>query len=186
MSVQDLRSNSQDASAFYLANIHQTLADPNITVPRTSIPSALDISPPFTPPAYTIWMNSLWFLSFVISLTCGLLATMLRQWSHRYVWITQPPRYSPEKRARMRAFFSNGVDKMRVPLAVETLPLLHPLQASSFVYSYTHHTTPNLFNASTRSSRYRGGEAFRGVALIACQWSVPAHNFTNPYKLYSR
>ncbi|KAH9983524.1 hypothetical protein BJV74DRAFT_849815, partial [Russula compacta] len=68
--------------------------------------------PPFSPPTYAIWVNSLWFLSLVISLNAALLATS----------ITQPPRCSPERRARMRAFFAD----------VEGLPAL--LHLSLFLF----------------------------------------------------
>ena len=132
MSVQDLRSNSQDTSAFYLAHIYQILADSNVTVPRTSNPSTAPILPTFSPPGYAIWVNSLWFMSLVICLSCGLLATLLRQWARRYVAVTQPARCRPENRARMRAFFANGVDKMRVPLVVEILSAL--LHLSLFLF----------------------------------------------------
>ena len=71
-------------------------------------------------------------MSLVICLSCGLLATLLRQWARRYVVITQPARCRPENRARMRAFFANGVDKMRVPLVVETLSAL--LHLSLFLF----------------------------------------------------
>ena len=69
-------------------------------------------------------MNSLWSLSLVISLTCALLATSLHQWARRYIRFTQPARYGPEKRARVRAFFADGVNKMHLPWAVEALPAL--------------------------------------------------------------
>lgn len=123
MSVQDLRPNSQDISAFYLANIYQILADSN-AIPPTSIPSTVSIPPQFSPPRYAVWVNSLWSLSLVISLTCALLATSLHQWARRYIRFTQPPRRSPEKRARVRAFFADGVNKMHLPWAVEALPAL--------------------------------------------------------------
>jgi len=133
MSVQDLRSNSQDTSAFFLANIYQVLAaDSNVTLPGTSNPSTAAIPPTFSPPGYAIWVNSLWFMSLVFSLSCGLFATLLRQWARRYIEITQPAQSSPEKRARMRAFFANGVDKMHAPLVVETLPAL--LHLSLFLF----------------------------------------------------
>ena len=79
-----------------------------------------------------VWVNALWFLSLVISLTCALLATLLQQWARRYLKVTQP-RYSPHKRARIRAFFAEGVDKFLLPWAVEALPtLLHfPYSCSS-------------------------------------------------------
>ncbi|KAH9956661.1 hypothetical protein BGW80DRAFT_1150728, partial [Lactifluus volemus] len=79
VSVQDLKSNPQDTTVFYLANIYQLLADPNIS--RASI-LATPVQPPvFSPPKSAILVNSLWFLSLVISLTSALLATMLQQWA---------------------------------------------------------------------------------------------------------
>ena len=130
MTVQDLRPNSQDTSAFYLGNIYQVLADPNIT--RPPIPSPVAEPPPFSPPRYAVWVNSLWFLSLVMSLSCALLATSLHQWARRYIRLTQPARCSPEKRARMRAYFADGVDKMHIPWAVEGLPTL--LHLSVFLF----------------------------------------------------
>ncbi|KAH9051063.1 hypothetical protein EDB87DRAFT_1104016 [Lactarius vividus] len=104
VSIQDIRPNPQDTSNFYLANIYQTVANPNIS-------SSLPASPPsFSPPNYAIWVNSLWFMSLVISLTCALLATLLQQRARRYLKVTQS-RYSPHKRAQIRAFFAEGVDK---------------------------------------------------------------------------
>jgi Family of unknown function (DUF6535)/Ubiquitin carboxyl-terminal hydrolase len=130
VTIQDLRPNSQDTSAFYLGNIYEVLADPNVT--RASIPSPVAKPPPFSPPRYAVWVNSLWFLSLVISLSCALLATSLHQWARRYIRLTQPARCSPEKRARMRAFFASGVDKMHIPWAVEGLPTL--LHLSLFLF----------------------------------------------------
>ena len=127
VSVQDLRPNSQDISAFYLANIYQVLADPN-----TSSTPTLVKPPVFSPPSYAIWVNSLWFLSLVVSLTCALLATLLKQWARRYVSVTQPPRYSPHKRARIRAFCADGVDKLHLPWAVAALPAM--LHLSLFLF----------------------------------------------------
>ena len=85
----------------------------------------------FTPPKSAIWVNSLWFLSLAISLTCALLATLLQQWARRYIRITQP-RYSPHKRGRIRAFYAEGVEQLRLPLAVEALPTL--LHLSLFLF----------------------------------------------------
>jgi hypothetical protein len=130
VTVQDLRPNSQDTSAFYLGNIYEVLADPNVT--RASIPSPVAKPPPFSPPRYAVWVNILWFLSLVMSVSCALLATSLHQWARRYIRLTQPARCSPETRARMRAFFANGVDKMHIPWAVEGLPTL--LHLSLFLF----------------------------------------------------
>ena len=129
MTVQDLRPNSQDTSAFYLGNIYGVLADPNAT--RAPIPSPAE-PPPFSAPRYAIWVNSLWFLSLVMSLSCALWATSLHQWARRYIRLSQPARCGPEKRARMRSFFAEGVDKMHIRWAVEVLPTLQHLSLFLF------------------------------------------------------
>ena len=67
-----------------------------------------------------------------MSLSCALLATSLHQWARRYIRLTQPARRTPEKRARMRAFYADGVEKMHVPWAVEGLPTL--LHISMFLF----------------------------------------------------
>ena len=148
VSVQDLKPNPQETSAFYLENIYQFLVDANLS----SAVLSTRVKPPiFVPPRSAVWVNALWFLSLVISLTCALLATLLKQWAHRYINITQPPRYRPHKRARIRAFIAEGVEKLHLPWAVEALPALLHLSlflffAGLLVYlSNIHHT---VFNAT--------------------------------------
>jgi hypothetical protein len=130
VSVQDLKPNSQDISAFYLAKMYQLSADSNGS--QVFIPSTIpDPSVPFSPSESAVWVNSLWFLSLVISLTCALLATLLQQWSRRYLKVTQK-RYRPHTRAGIRAFHAEGVDKLYLPWAVEALPAL--LHLSLFLF----------------------------------------------------
>ncbi|KAF8258903.1 hypothetical protein EI94DRAFT_1070312 [Lactarius quietus] len=129
VSIQDIRPSSQDTSNFYLANIYQAIADPNRPNISVSLPALSP--PPFSPPNYAVWVNSLWFLSLVISLTCALLATLLQQWARRYLQVTQT-RYTPHKRARIRAFFFEGVETFLLPLTVEALPAL--LHVSLFLF----------------------------------------------------
>jgi hypothetical protein len=124
VTVQDLRPNSQDTSAFYLGNIYEVLADPNIT--RASTPSPIAKPPPFSPPRYAVWVNSLWFLSFVLSLIGALSALARQQWVRRYIKLTQPARCSPEKRARARAFYADYLSSLGVTYFVEfPTQLLH-------------------------------------------------------------
>ena len=128
MSIQDLQQNPQDTSNFYLANIYQALADPN----RSNISNSLPLlPPPFSPPAYAILVNSLWFLSLVISITCAMLATLLQQWARRYLKATHT-RYTLHKRARIRSFFAEGVENSFLQLAVEALPTL--IHTSLFLF----------------------------------------------------
>jgi hypothetical protein len=127
VTVPDLKPNSQETSAFHLYNIQKLLADPNISL--AYIPPQL---PPFSPPISAIWVNALLFLSLVISLTCALLATLLQQWARRYVRFAQPSGCGPHIRARIRAFFSNGVDNCHVSGVVEVLPTLVHASLSLF------------------------------------------------------
>ena len=128
MSIQDIQQNPQDTSNFYLAGIYQSVIDPN----RSDILSSLPASPPpFSPPTYAIWVNSLWFLSLVISITCALLATLLQQWARRYLRVTQT-RSTLHKRARIRSFFAEGVKSSHFAWVVEALPTLIHLSLSLF------------------------------------------------------
>ena len=128
MSIQDLQQDPQDTSNFYLANIYQAAISPNSSSISTSPPLS---PPPFSTPNHAVWVNALWFMSLVISLTCALLATLLQQWARRYLKITQS-RYSPHKRARIRAFFAEGVEKRLLPWTVDALPTL--LHISLFLF----------------------------------------------------
>jgi hypothetical protein len=130
VTIPDLKPNSQDISAFHLEKIVQILADPNVS--HTVTPSTLTKQSTFSPQNYSVWVNALWFLSLILSLICALLATSLQQWARRYVRITQPPRLSPHTRARICAFFSNGIDKSHIANPVEVLPLL--LHLSLFLF----------------------------------------------------
>jgi hypothetical protein len=120
VSIQDIRQNPQDTSNFYLANIYQAIADPNRSNISTSLPAS---PPPFSPPGFAVWVNGLWFMSLVISITGAVLATLLQQWARRYLKVTQT-RYTLHKRARIRTFFAEGVEKSFLPQVVEALPTL--------------------------------------------------------------
>ena len=79
----------------------------------------------FQPPAFAVRVNILWFASFAFSTACALWATLMQQWTRRYVQVADRP-YAPPKRARIRAFFADGVEKFAFAAAVEVLPaLLH-------------------------------------------------------------
>ncbi|KAF8471355.1 hypothetical protein DFH94DRAFT_608825, partial [Russula ochroleuca] len=134
VTISDLKPSpqpqSQGISEFYLKNICRFLSHQNESC--ESPPSLISDSSTFSPSRSALWVNSLWFLSLSISLTCAMLATFMQKWARRYIRITQPSRYSPHKRARLRAFFSDGVDKWHVSWTVEALPTL--LHISLFLF----------------------------------------------------
>ncbi|KAH9989152.1 hypothetical protein BJV77DRAFT_699144 [Russula vinacea] len=136
VTLQDLKpsprpqSQFQGNSEFYLKNICRFLSHQNESC--DPLPSLVTDSSTFSPSKSAIWVNSLLLLSVLISLTCAMLATFMQKWARRYIKNTQPSRYSPHKRARLRAFFSDGVEKWHVSWAVETLPIL--LHISAFLF----------------------------------------------------
>jgi hypothetical protein len=173
VTIQDIQGNPQDISNFYLANIYQAIADPNSLNISNSPPAS---PPPFSPPNSAVWVNALWFLSLVISLTCALLATLLQQWARRYLKITHS-RYSPHKRARIRAFFSEGVEKFLLPRAVESLPTL--LHISLFLFFAG--LVVFLFNVNLTIFKLVLSWAGLCTALYGCITCMPIIRHDSPY-----
>ncbi|KAI9508583.1 hypothetical protein F5148DRAFT_952594, partial [Russula earlei] len=83
------------------------------------------------PTASIIWVNTLWLLSLVCSLTSALSATLMHQWARRY---TELPHISssPKDRARVRSFLFLGTLKYHIRLASEITPTLFHLSMSLF------------------------------------------------------
>ena len=115
-------------STFHLNNIQQIPTGPNSL--RTSIPSE---PPLFSPPVYAIWVNTFLFLSLFISLFDALFATLLRHWARQYTDFIQQPGCRATKRARIRAFFFESVDKHRIFWVFEALPNLLHLSICLFI-----------------------------------------------------
>ena len=173
MSIQDIRQNPQDTSNFYLANLYQATINPNSSTISTSPPLS---PPPFSPPNHAVWVNALWFMSLVISLTCALLATLLQQWARRYLKITQS-RYQPHKRARIRAFFAEGVEKCLLPWTVDALPTLLHLSLFLFFAGLV------VFLCNVNLTCFRLVLSWVGlcVALYGCITCMPIFRHDSPY-----
>ncbi|KAI0266174.1 hypothetical protein BC834DRAFT_969673 [Gloeopeniophorella convolvens] len=85
----------------------------------------------FKPSASAIRVNIMWFLSLALSLTCALSATLMQEWSRQYMELASH-RGAPHKRARVRAYLFNGIERFQMARAVETIPLL--LHISVFLF----------------------------------------------------
>ncbi|KAI0271111.1 hypothetical protein BGY98DRAFT_215851 [Russula aff. rugulosa BPL654] len=160
VSISDIRPNSQNTSQ---PSNPSSTGSSNQTVP-------------FSPSTLSVWANGLWFLSLVISLTCALLATLVQQWARRYQRVAYP-RYRPHKRARIHAFYRRGIEKSRIPRAVEALPLL--LHIALFVFfaglsTFLYGVNRTIFKIVT---------AWMGVCVIlyACLSVVPVTRKDSPY-----
>ena len=117
-SYQGLQKNPNVITQSLLAQISQQLSGlPNSTT--TGIPS-IDAQDSFKPPVSVIFVNSVWIVSLVLSLTCALMATFLQQWTRRYLRLTQR-RYPPHLRAHIREYFVRGADRFRISALVDVL-----------------------------------------------------------------
>jgi hypothetical protein len=168
VSIQNIQPNYQGVAAFYLANLSQS-----------STPSSLsqfNPNKPFTPPISAVWVNELWFLSLVISLTCALLATLVQQWARRYERVAYPS-YSPYKQARIRAFYRQGVEKLRIRWAIEVLPTL--LHVSLFLFF----AGLSVFLFGVHLTIFKSVTAWIGICVLvyACLTFLPIIYKDSPY-----
>ncbi|KAF8490153.1 hypothetical protein F5888DRAFT_1742581 [Russula emetica] len=125
-SYKSLKPDPTDVSSSLLQQVTQELA--GISNGDHFTPPSLDS---FKPPRYAIQVNILWFLSLVITLSCGLGATLVQSWVRRYDRLTQHSD-TPAHRVRVRTFLFAGIKEFHVRLIVENISLL--LHAAIFLF----------------------------------------------------
>jgi hypothetical protein len=87
---------------------------------------------PSSPPsASIICVTILWLLSFLLSITSALFATLMLQWARIFIDLPQTPSV-PKERARVRSVLFFGMEKYHMHLAVEMAPTL--LHLSVFLF----------------------------------------------------
>ncbi|KAI9442052.1 hypothetical protein BJY52DRAFT_463577 [Lactarius psammicola] len=121
LSYPNLQQDPNITTQFLLAQISQQLS--NTTTGGASSTGGPSVQSSFVPPTSVVFINSVWFLSLVLSLTCALMATLLQQWARRYLQIVQR-KYAPLHHARIHEFFAGGARRFGIFGFVEVLPLL--------------------------------------------------------------
>ncbi|KAN0118912.1 hypothetical protein V8E52_004684 [Russula decolorans] len=113
-----LSPDSGNQTVALLGQILQQLANsPNSSHSNTANQSS--------PSASMVWVNAMWLISLVLSLTSALIATLLQQWARRYAETPKVPS-EPNDRARVRFFLFLGTERYKMPFLVELAPtLLH-------------------------------------------------------------
>jgi hypothetical protein len=110
------QTSSQDVAAYYLNQIYQLQAN--------SSSSNFDGAPPPPPPPKPAPVPTvaflLWFPSLVLSLVAAVFATLVQEWIRRYLVLTQP-RFSPHRRARIRACMAQEGSLAQLQRTVHTL-----------------------------------------------------------------
>jgi hypothetical protein len=125
-SYKQLSPDSGATTVFLLQQISHQLSSFSASGTPTPNPSQLTNSDSsFQPTPSAIRVNILWFFSLTLSLVCALSATLMQQWTRRYLQQAQA-QTTPYKRARTREYLFEGVQAFRLSQAVEAVPaLLH-------------------------------------------------------------
>jgi hypothetical protein len=116
-----------------------------------------------------VWVNALWLISLVLSLTCALIATLLQQWVRRY---TETPNSTnvPRHRVRVRSLLLNGTRRYQIPLIVEILPTLLHLSVFLFLAGLviTFHTIHKTVAFAVDAAVGISGLAYIALSILPC------------------
>ncbi|KAJ3475689.1 hypothetical protein NLI96_g11670 [Meripilus lineatus] len=126
-----LQPDSSDDSKQILLEISRQLGSFTVTsglVNATYVPSSLPTGP-FTPKQSSVWLNGLWFVALILSLTTASLGLLVKQWLRE---CDDNPAITPEEHRRIRVFRMRGLRKYKVHEMATFLPLL--LQISLILF----------------------------------------------------
>ena len=158
-----LSADSGNQTVALLQQISLQLSNsPNITISNTA-------NQPSPPGAAMVWVNILWLISLVLSLTCALFATLLQQWARRYI---ETPKTAdvPRHRARVRSLLLVGARLYKIPLIVEILPTL--LHLSVFLFfgglMITFHTIHKRLAIAVDVAVGLSGLAYIAMSILPC------------------
>ncbi|KAI0263160.1 hypothetical protein BGY98DRAFT_1070698, partial [Russula aff. rugulosa BPL654] len=116
-----------------------------------------------------VWVNAMWMISLVLSLTSALIATLLQQWARRYVETPKVPS-QPNHRARVRWFLFLGTDIYKMRLLVEIAPTLVHLSVFLFFAGLviTFHTINTKVAIAVDVSVGLFGLAYMMLSILPC------------------
>ena len=126
-SYKNLSQNSGDITIALLAQISNQLANGTNIIMPSPVPNPAT----FEVPNSALRVNALWILSLAFSLGCALAATLVQQWSRNYVTATHR-RPTLFKRARIRSYLFEGLEKFGMANVVNIIPTL--LHISLFLF----------------------------------------------------
>ena len=116
-----------------------------------------------------VWVNSLWLISLVLSLTCALIAMLLQQWTRGYI---ETPKSADMQRhrARVRSLLLVGARLYKVPLIVEILPTLLHLSVFLFLGGLviTFHTIDKSVAIAVEGAVGLSGSAYITMSILPC------------------
>ncbi|KAJ7855522.1 hypothetical protein B0H13DRAFT_2205981, partial [Mycena leptocephala] len=117
-SYKTLTPDSGDTTVLLLTQISNQLAAAANGTTFTIVPPT-----PFTPQITSFVCNMLWFISLWLSLTCALVATLVKQWAREFMHKADM-RSSPVIRARVFSYLYYGLKRFQMHTVVQIIPLL--------------------------------------------------------------
>ena len=124
---------------------------------------------PSSPGTAMVWVNAMWLISLVLSLTCALIATLLQQWARRYI---ETPKYpnALRHRARVRSLLLVGTKLYKIPVIVEMLPTLLHLSVYLFLAGLviTFHTIHKKVAIAVDVAVGISGLAYFTLSILPC------------------
>ncbi|KAI9439577.1 hypothetical protein H4582DRAFT_2074935 [Lactarius indigo] len=131
LSYPKLQQDPNNITQSLLAQISRQLPNATDNGITGSPAASLFTQSAFTPSGSVVFVNSVWFLSLVLSLACALIAALLQQWARRYPQMVQG-NYAPHIRVHIREYFSQGTLMFDISGFIEALPFL--LTISVFLF----------------------------------------------------
>ncbi|KZV71708.1 hypothetical protein PENSPDRAFT_720786, partial [Peniophora sp. CONT] len=125
--------------------------------------AGLRIIETMSPSTSALFINALWFLSLIVSISCALLAVMVQQWTRQYAQDTRRGEI-PSKRGPVHSQLSLGIDRFMMENAIELITsLVHVAVALFFAGLTVFLSTLNAVIASLAAT---------AIALIAISYTV--------------
>lgn len=87
-----------------------------------------------TPTSKDIWVNTLWFSSLTISISAALVAVLTKQWLYHYM---SPTSGTSQEQSRVQQFRYEGLEKYRVPVVIDFLPVALHISMALFLAGLT-------------------------------------------------
>ncbi|VDC02264.1 unnamed protein product [Peniophora sp. CBMAI 1063] len=120
---------SPDSGEETVALLRQLVTLMNATHP-TDVP-APHSAPAFSASTTDVWVNALWFVSLIVSISCALLAIMIQQWIRQYSLDTHRG-ITPSARGPIQSLLCTGTQRFKMEDALELVTLFVHVSVALF------------------------------------------------------
>jgi hypothetical protein len=165
-----LREDLTETSAMLLHRISLQLSNASVeTLPQVALSS-------YEAPASAIRVNTLWFLSLVLSLAAALFGILLKGWMRAYMrWTSISP---PQDAVGLRQYRFEGLQRWKLPLVLAILPGLLQLALLFFLCGLLDF----LWHLHTIVAAIVGMFTVVSLTLALCTMIIPVFSRSSPFR----